>query len=177
MGEAKFIHLVIALVLTILSQVILEVLSSTVFPIMGLHEFRLSFNILIVLFLALNFNSTFLPFIILIIQWFHSAFSIEGWALGTFAGVLISMLVNYTKELLHFSSRAGIMVVVGIFQVVWFFVTSTILAVKTGDFGHLLERAPYFLPEVVILTLLSPFFFAYLSQIWSFLNRNDGLEI
>lgn len=177
MGDAKFIHLLAALGLTILSQIILEVLSSTLFPIMGLHEFRLSFNVLIVLFLAFKFNSTFLPFIILTIQWFHSIFSIEGWALGTFAGILIAMLVNYTKELLDFSSRAATMAIVAIFQVIWFVLTSIVLSVKAGDFSYLLDRYVYFLPEVVILTVLSPFFFAYLSRVWSFLNRQDGIDL
>ncbi len=177
MGEFKLTQLLIAVCLTLLTQVFLEILSSTLFPSFGLHEFRLSFNILIVLFLAFKFNSVFLPFLILLVQWLHSSFSIEGWALGTFAGVIISILVTYTKELLQFSSKGSTVVVVLIFQVVWFLITSIIFSLKIGNLSHIWERVPFFLPECLILGILSPFFFAYLSQIWKFLDKRDGIEL
>lgn len=39
--------------------------------------------------MAIRLNAPILPWLIMILQLVHSAFSIEGWALGTLAGIIV----------------------------------------------------------------------------------------
>ena len=93
------------LVATMGLLIFFEIISSTLFPIVGIQNYRLPFHILIVLYLGFRLETPYLSFLVLLLQYIHSLFSIEGWALGTVAGVLICMLCAYLKELLDFSSK------------------------------------------------------------------------
>jgi hypothetical protein len=166
-----------ALILTGILLVVLELFSSTILPIFGIKSIRLSFNILIILFLALRLNSSALPYCILTLQWVHSVFSIEGWAIGTIAGIIISLLVNALKDIIHMNTKASTMMVVQIFQIVWFILVSLMLGFKTNNFGIFSQFFSRFLLQSVILSILSPFLFILLAKIWKKGNSYTGAGV
>ena len=158
--------LIKSMTLTILLLVILDIISTAVLPALGFYKIKLPFNILIILYLGFNINNSILPFLILILQYFHAAFSIEGWSYGTFAGVFICMLIGYLKELLDFSTMISTIIVTQVFQCVWFLVTSILIYLRSGNFPFIIDRFWRFLPESLIISIMSPLFFALLSRIW-----------
>lgn len=121
---------------TILLLIIVEVFTSAVLPAIGILEFKPAFNVLIILYLAFKFEAPVLPFLIFLLQYVHSVFSIEGWATGTLAGILVSLSVKYVKDMLNFSTAISTIVVVQIFQIAWFIIVAIILSLKLGDFSH-----------------------------------------
>ena len=79
MFNIKIKDLLVGFIITSILLVILQVLSTAVLPILGLSNYRLPFNILIILFLAFKLESPFLAIFILIFQYIYSFFSVEGW--------------------------------------------------------------------------------------------------
>ncbi len=71
--------IIVPLIKTLFLLFILEVITTAVFPNIGLLHYRIPFNILLVLFLGLRLETPYLAIIILIVQYFHGFFSVEGW--------------------------------------------------------------------------------------------------
>ncbi len=155
------------LAITLSLVVLLEILSSTLLPLIGLTLYRIPFNILVVLFMGFKLNTPHIGVLILIVQYFHGFFSIEGWELGTIAGVLITILISYLKELLHFTSAAATILVTQLFQMLWFIIVSSLIYLKTENTAYIIEKLWRFLPESVIISLMAPFFFVLFDQIWA----------
>ncbi|MCP4914299.1 MAG: hypothetical protein GY909_14395 [Oligoflexia bacterium] len=154
-------------IITLLILFVLEIFSTALFPLFGLSSIKIPFNILIVLFLGFKINSPYLAFMILFTQYFHSFFSVEGWEMGTVAGILICLLISYLKDLLHFSSAIFTIIVTQIFQVVWFLIISGLYYLKFDGFEYIIEKFWRFIPESIIISILSPFFFSLLDKIWN----------
>ena len=160
---------------TILLLLILEIITTALVPALGIHKYKLAFHLLIVLFIGFKVETPFLPIMILIIQLFHSAFTIEGWAYGTFAGVLVCIIIGYVKDLLDFSSTASTIVLTEIFQVVWFIIVAILIYLRLDSFDYILARLWRFIPESILLSLLSPFFFSLLDRIWKISDKGEGI--
>ncbi|MBD66438.1 MAG: hypothetical protein CME62_14600 [Halobacteriovoraceae bacterium] len=165
----------LGLLKTILLLLVLEIVTTAVLPMFDITSFKPNFNILIVLFLAFKLNTPLLAFIILIVQYVHSAFSIEGWAMGTFTGVFISVLVQYIKDQLNFSSAASTIIVVQIFQLIWIVIGTVMLCFKMEDFSSFLTLMWHHVPESIFLSILSPFFFRLLDGFWHVNRRSSGV--
>ena len=164
------------LAVTIGILIFFEIVSSTLLPIVGIQNYRLPFHILIVLYLGFRLETPFLSILILLLQYVHSLFSIEGWAIGTVAGVLICMLCSYLKELLDFSSNISTILLTLLFQGLWFVVQGVLLYLTMDDWGYVVEKFWRFVPESIVLSLLSPFIFGILDFVWWSLNQEGVLE-
>lgn len=167
----------LGLLKTILLLIFTEMITTTVFPVIGIENFKPAFNVLIVLFLAFKIETPLLPFLILIIQYVHSAFSIEGWGAGTFTGIVVSISVRYVRDMLNFSSAIGTMVVVQIFQIIWFVFIATMLSMKQGDFSNFFSYIGSNIPESIFLSLISHHFFKLLDSFWVVDRKDSGMVI
>lgn len=174
MNKYTFRDLALGYLKTAALLVGLELISSVLFPALGFHDFKPAFNVLIVLFLAFKLETPALPFLILFIQYIHSAFSIEGWAAGTLTGIVISLSVRYVRDMLNFSSAVSTIIVVQIFQVAWFFFISLILSLKVGDFAGFIGMFWEYIPESILLSLISHHFFILMDRIWQVHKRTVG---
>jgi hypothetical protein len=168
------IGLIKAMLMTLFLLLMLEIFSSTLLPMIGLSGIRLSFNVLIILYLVLRVPITPVPFCILLIQMLHSLFSIEGWALGTIAGVAILMFMNYLKDLIHFSSGLTTMITIQVTQLVWFVIMGLMLSLKLGDFTGIFDMLIRFLPQSIVISIISPFMFNLLDFIWSSIKPGNS---
>lgn len=144
----------------------LEVFTSTLLPALGWKEYRLTFNVLIILFLAIRMDSPLVPWMILVLQMIHSIFSIEGWALGTFAGVIVMLSANYLKELLQLTTAFMTMMTVQLFQLIWYLTVTLIICLKISDFDKFGLIIGSFIPGSIFLSLISPGIFWLLEIIW-----------
>jgi hypothetical protein len=162
---------------TLLLLVFVEIVTTAFLPAIGIKEFKPAFSVLIVLFLAFKIETPLLPFLILIIQYVHSGFSIEGWATGTFTGVLVSISVRYVKDMLNFTSAASTMIVVQVFQIIWFIFISIMLSMKQGDFSGFLGYIGGNIPESIFLSLISHHFFKLLDNFWKVNQRSTGMAL
>lgn len=169
--------LIIGITKTLILLVFLEIFVSAFLPAVGILNFKPAFNVLFILFLAFKLESPFLPYLILIIQFFHSLFSIEGWASGTFTGILISISVRYVKDMLNFSTAISTIVVVQIFQIGWFLLVAILLSMKLGDFSNFISIFLKHIPESIALSLSSPIFFKVLDSFWKVNRRGSGATI
>ncbi len=174
--RVSFNEVIIRLMVTVILLIVLEIFSSAIMPAIGFKDYTLPFNVLIIIFLSFRFNSSFTPWLLLVLQIFHSAFSVEGWALATFAALVVCILINYLKDLMQVSSMLSTMVVSAIFQIVWFLVVATIIAAKNNDFSLILPRVLRIVPETLGLSLFAPLFFKMLGRVWR--ERDDeGVSI
>jgi hypothetical protein len=164
----KFHELLPSMTITILLLLLLEIVVSTFFPLIGLSGYRLHFNILIVLYLGFKLDSPFLGPMILIIQYCHSFFSIEGWAIGTTTGIMVCIAISYLKEILNFNSIPITMVVTQLFQLLWLGFVSLFLYMKSVESAYLMSKLMRFLPESIVISMISPFFFKLLDRFWKF---------
>lgn len=162
----QFKDLIVPLFITLLILVILEIISTSLLPAFGATKYIIPFNILIVLYLGFKLETPYLAILILVVQYFHSFFSIEGWELGTIAGIFICIVISYLRDVLHFSSAVITMTVTQLFQVVWFILVSFLFYLKTNNFGFLVEKMWRFIPESIAISIMAPFFFSILDRIW-----------
>lgn len=161
------------LFITILVLIVLEVISSAVLPLFSLNKYMLPFNVLIVLYLGFKLENPYLAVMIIVVQFFHSIFSIEGWEIGTIAGVLICVVISYLRDVLHFTNVIVTIFVTQIFQALWFVIVSFLLYIKIGNVQFIMEKFWKFIPESIVISLLAPVFFTFFDKIWGV--REEGL--
>ena len=170
--KMRFSQLLISFAITLGLLLGLEIVTSTLLPAIGWKEYRLTFNVLIILFLAIRMDSPAVPWMILVLQIVHSIFSIEGWALGTFAGIIVMMSANYLKEVLHLTTAFMTMLTVQLFQVIWYLTVTIIICLKISDFDKFGMIMGSFIPGSIMLSLISPVLFWLLQTIWR--TPSDG---
>lgn len=162
----KLSHLLISFGLTLALMTIFEIITSSVLPALGWYESRIALNVLVILFLAIRLNAPILPWLIMILQFVHSAFSIEGWALGTLAGIIVMIVANYLKELLQLTTPIIAMFTALFFQFVWFMTVAIVLCLKISSFEKFGMIVWSFVPGSIVLAILSPLIFGLLNLIW-----------
>jgi hypothetical protein len=175
----RFSQLLVSFGITLTLLVLLEVVTSSVLPVMGWKEYRLTFNVLIILFLAIRMDSPIVPWLIMGLQIIHSIFSIEGWALGTLAGLIVLISANYLKEVLHLTTAFMTMFTVQLFQFIWYLTVTLIICLKISDFDKFGLILWSFVPGSILLSLISPLLFWFLDNVWKIPNESGprGVEI
>ncbi len=164
-------HLITRMFVTILILIVLETLASSLFPMFGMIRYRVPFNVLIVLYITFKLRTPWIPVMVLTIQWIHSFYTVEGWEIGTIAGVFVAIVVSYVKDLMHFSSSAITIFLTQLFQCVWLAIVIGLLALKGAENFYLVDKFWRFIPESLIISLLSPFLFSILDKIWASSER------
>ncbi len=167
----KIKYLIKSLLLTMLVLVCLEIVSTALLPMLGIKNYRIPFNILLILYLGLKIDTPYRSVIILCYQYIHSLFTLESWAVGTLAGMVVCWLMNYPKKLIDLSSNLAIVIVAQLFQACWFVITSGLFYLQNSDTAYLVERLFQFLPESIVISLLSPLCFFALDKIWEIGER------
>lgn len=162
----RFSQLLISFAVTMALLTGLEIVTSTILPALGWNDYRLTFNVLIILFLAIRLHSAAVPWMIMGLQMVHSIFSIEGWALGTLAGLIVMVSANYLKELLHLTTAIMTMITVQLFQMIWYITVTLIICLKISNFEKFGMIIWSFIPGSILLSLISPILFWILEQIW-----------
>lgn len=177
--KLRFSQMLFSFAVTLALLVGFEIVTATILPALGWNEYRLTFNVLIILFLAIRLDSPGVPWMILGLQLMHSVFSVEGWALGTFAGIIVMVSANYLKELLHLTTAIMTMLVVQFFQVIWFVTVTLIICLKVSDFSRFGMILWSFIPGSILLSLISPFLFWLLGNVWRVSSDSGprGVEI
>lgn len=173
--KGNFAHLLRPLGITLLILIVLEILSTAFLPMMGLIKYRIPFNILIILYMGFKLETPYTSIMILILQYTNSFFSIEGWEMGTVAGVMICIIISYLKDLLHLTSSVITIVVTQVFQTLWFLIVSSLIYLKTDQFSYIAEKFWRFLPESIVISLLAPLLFSILDAIWKTEGKSTGL--
>ena len=158
--------ILISMFWTTLILIGLDIFSSVILIAFGINNFHLAFEILIILFLGLRVNHPLLPVFILVLMFFHGAFSTDGWEISTTVGVLVCLLLNYLRDLIQISGKRSTMVTVQIFQLAWFVVIALIISLKNNDFSYYYTKFPRFLAESILMSLIAPYFFYFMSKIW-----------
>jgi hypothetical protein len=156
----------IPLLITLFILFLFEVLATAFFPNASFNEFRPQFNIIIILFFAFKFQTPFLPLLIFVIQYFHSAFSAEGWELGTLVGIMISWIIAFLRDNIQLKSHLATVVLMFIFQISWFCLVQFILYLKLGKLNDLGTNFLYSFIQSLFLSLISPYFFKLMNFIW-----------
>lgn len=169
----------ISFTITLALLVGLEIVTSTLLPAIGWTEYRLTFNVLIILFLAIRLDSPAVPWMIMGLQIMHSVFSIEGWALGTLAGLIVMLSANYLKEILHLTTAFMTAVTVQLFQFIWYLTVTVVICLKISDFDKFGMILWSFIPGSVALSVISPLLFWLLGSIWKVQGDSGprGVEI
>ena len=158
----------VSLVLSLALLFVINILSSAFFPSIGMTYVRIPFNILLVLFISFRLEIPYMSLLVLIIQIFHSAFTLEGWAHGTFTGVVLVLIITTIRNSINFSTPLATVLAVQAFQLLWFGLLSALIYLKMGNSDYLIQRFWAFLPESMILAILSPLLFKLLDWIWNF---------
>jgi hypothetical protein len=162
----RFSQILISFAITLALLIGFEIVTSTVLPALGWKEYRLTFNVLIILFMAIKMDSPIVPWLILGLQLIHSIFSIEGWALGTLAGVIVMLSANYLKEILQLSTAFMTMLTVQLFQFIWYLTVTLVICLKISDFEKFGLILWSFIPGSILLSLISPIIFWLLEMVW-----------
>ncbi len=159
-------YIIQPMLITLVILILLEIFSSTVMPIMGVVNYRLSFNILIIIYMGFRIQAPVLALQIAAVQYVHSMFTIEGWELGTIAGIIICVAISYLREVLHLSSALLTILVMVVFQLAWFLLVAIMMLIQSVEFAHILDKFWHFLPEGAVLALIAPLCFRILDLVW-----------
>lgn len=155
------IHLI-----TLFLLVIAEVLFASILPSFGLTNFRLALNIILIMYITYKADSKFLPYLILSIQFVHGLFSIEGWAIGTLIGCLISIAITMLKGLIDYRNPAIVIITAFVTQLVWCLSSSFFISVKINRPEFFWSYLSSNLVPIIILSLFAPIIFQVLNFLW-----------
>jgi hypothetical protein len=142
----------------------LEIMASII-PLWFSSNSRLRFDILVIVYISLRFDNPFLPFLILLIELLDIAFSTEHFALGTFAGMFIFILIRQLKGLLRVETKTLIAALTTVCQLVWFIVVSVFIYLRSAALSTIGYRFLYFISEAIFLSLISPYIFMLFDKI------------
>jgi hypothetical protein len=157
--------------------IFMEIITTTIIPSLGLQDLKITFSVLIILYFAFKLDTPFLPLMIFFIQYIHSAFAVEGWAINTFMGIIVVLSFKYIKDLMSFHSAFSTIVVVSIFQFIWFVGVSFLLCLKMGQFEIYFSFLKSFFPQIVFMSLLAPLTFKMMDYLWKHLPKERGVGI
>lgn len=170
--KSQFKDILFPLLLTLVMLSVLEILTTTFLPMMGLHRYTIPFSILFVLYLGFKLETPYLPILILVVQYVHHLFSIEGWEAGTVSGIMVCLLISYLRDLIHFNSIAMTVFVTQFFQSIWFVIVSLLIYLRTGSLDYIIDKFWRFIPESIMISILAPLVFALLDRLWR--SSDDG---
>jgi len=157
----------LSLLLTTALLVISEIIVSTIFPLVGLIDFRISFVTVIVLYLAFYYNNILIAPLIAYFYLIHGIFSLEHWSIGALSTLLISIVISFLRNLIHLNSYFVTFVFVQLFQILIFIINSSLMSLKVGSFQFLGESLTLFILESLTISALSPIVFNLLQRFWS----------
>jgi hypothetical protein len=157
---------ILSLFKTLIFLLIIEVFASTILPYLGFVHFRFSIDQLIIIYIAIKLNTDHTPFLIFIIEYVHSFFTIKGWEVGTISGVLMALVINFFKDVIQLNSIGFNIVIVFFFQLIWNVVTGFLLFVKMNNFELFKEIMFKSITEGLFLSIISPVVFILLDKIW-----------
>lgn len=160
--------------LTLLLLVGLNIINTSLVFTINLGYYILSFNVIIVIFLNFKIDTPCISFLILIIQYFHSFFTIEKWEVLTISGIILYHMISYLKEFIQLSSVMIIIVLTEIFQCFSFLIVSTILYMALDQNNFTIDTITSFLVRSTIGSLTAPLLFFFLDRIWSFSKFKDS---
>lgn len=146
----------------------LEVFVSSVIPAMFSTFHIPQFMPLFVLFMGIKWDSPLRPIYILILNLIHASFSTEGWAIGTFLGVLLAWPLSYLREIAHFGSTFVLIIFSFLFHIVWFYLGTFVFAMKNDQYHLLGDYSLSILLKSILLALLTPILFKILDRFWMF---------
>lgn len=164
----------ISFLISILLLILVEVITTTILPLVGLGAIRFSFFTLLILFVSFYKNSNLISLYIIVFSFVHSIFSVETWYLSAFIGIFSSVVVAYFSELINLSNNIVTMLFVLIFQFVMVFARTIVFYLRGNNLEYIFHNFVGHLFEIFILTLLSPFVFELLSVIWA--SKSDSME-
>ncbi len=156
----------ISLSLTLILLLVTDIVFSSLLPVIGLNDLRFSIHVLIILYLGLRVESPYLALFIFLVEYFHSLFTIEGWAMGTFTGVLICITIGFVKDIIHLRTKFMIFLIVQLFQLAWFLVIGFLIYLKLDNFNYVLTKFFNFIPTSIIISIIAPWIFPLLDRIW-----------
>jgi uncharacterized membrane protein YvlD (DUF360 family) len=152
-------------IVTLLILVVINVLITTLVHL-GVEPYRLHFNILIILYLGFKLEWPFIAVLVWFVQYFHALFTVEGWEMGTIAGVITCVITSYLKDMIHLTSMGMTVFITQMFQLLWFAIISIGLYIQTHNSDLVFGRFGRFLLLSIIISLISPFFFTLLDRVW-----------
>lgn len=152
--------------ITLVFLMLIEILTCSFIPLIGFTQLHIPFNLIILFYLAIRLETPFMAFLVFIVQYSHSFFTIENWAVGTFIGILVCRVVSKFRDLIQISSFPLTVLVVQIFLMSWHLIYSTFFYFQTGGKTIFFERFfPSFI-EGLIASLISYHLFSALDRIW-----------
>lgn len=164
--RSNLTDLVFPLLVTIFLLLCLNLFATVIFPFVGLTYYIIPFNVLVVLYLGLKLQTIWLPVLIFSIQYFFSFFTIEGWEIGTIAGIIICFIISYLRDIIHLNSAMMTVFVTQVFQIAWFCIVSLLLYFKTSEMVYIVDRFWRFIPESIFISLFAPIAFLVLDKFW-----------
>ncbi len=151
---------------TLIIVFIFDFLSSSFFPTFQKTYFFPSFHILILIYFAFFQPAARLPFLVLMVESFHSIFTVEGWALGTLTGCIIVNILVLVKDTIQFSSFVATFFLVYVVQILWSVTSGLFLSIKLENWMILKSYFQFSLVQGIILGLVALPFFKLLEKIW-----------
>lgn len=155
------------LLLSCIILIFFEIISTTIFPIIGIDNVRIPFHVLIILYMGFKLETAWLGILIFVVMFTHSFFTIEGWEMGAIAGIITCTSISYLRDVIHLSSVSLTMITVQIFQMVWFFIVALLIYIQIDGWGYIVQKFWRFIPESILISILAPFAFNLLDKIWN----------
>lgn len=151
---------------TILICVVFDILFMIFFPLFSLKWVAISVTQVVIIFLSFSLSYSWLPYGIMLLQITHSLFSLEGWALGTFIGVVLCLIMSRLKAVVQFSGPISIILTTYFGQLAWCLLAGVLTSVKNHDWKFFQLFAMQSLTYGAFTALLAPFIFFLLRNIW-----------
>ncbi len=164
---------IISLIQTLFILGFINLFVSSLFHFFGHNSFENPLHILIILYFSIKFDSTERPFIILLVELLQGAFSVEGWAYGTFTGVILSILLLPFKGFLHFSNYFVMFLVSFFFQVSWFIFSTGLLTLRLSQNHFSYSKFSDAVAVSLLFSLMTPPFLKFMDKVWSTENQEQ----
>ncbi len=151
---------------TVLLLLFFEIIGATVLPSLFSYEYRFFFLGVFCIYIALEIPSSLQPYMLLVLCWIHSIFSVEGWAINCLIALILMVILSVIKDLIQlgtYISRA-LFYFIGLF--IWDFFRVVIISLKSNSFESFAILVTDDLIANLLLALLTPILLLPLMGIW-----------
>lgn len=148
-----------------------------VIPEFGFMDFRLDISSVFVVFFALNRRGSWLPWVILYVEFVQSLFSITGWGHNVIAGLIVLIIARVFKEFINVKHVFASFLFIEILLLIRYMILSLFWVAKMEAMTSWPEMMIDYLPQSLFMTLVALPMFKILEKVWTPQSLDGDMEM
>ena len=172
-----FIEIFISSLISFLIISIWNISVMSIIPEFGFMDFRLDITSVFVVFFALYRRGSWLPWVVLYVEFIQSFFSVTGWGHNVIAGLFVLIIAHILKEFINIKHIFASVIFIEGLLIIRYAILSLFWVLKMEAVGSWPEMMFDYLPQSFFMTLVALPMFKVLEKVWPSRNLDRDMEL